>query len=69
VTACRCGHGAHAHEHYRRGSECALCACAGFRTTHASRLTRLLGRRRVGRGQSHTVDRWEDVVDGPPSPV
>ncbi len=29
---CRCGHPQHAHEHYRAGSECALCAdCPRFR--------------------------------------
>jgi hypothetical protein len=28
---CTCGHAAQAHEHYRRGSDCALCACAKFR--------------------------------------
>jgi hypothetical protein len=28
---CSCGHGKQAHEHYRRGSDCALCGCARFR--------------------------------------
>ena len=28
---CTCGHGHPAHEHYRRGSDCALCTCAAFR--------------------------------------
>jgi hypothetical protein len=27
---CRCGHGKPAHQHYRRGTDCALCACASF---------------------------------------
>ena len=27
LSACRCGHDREAHEHYRRGSECALCDC------------------------------------------
>jgi hypothetical protein len=27
---CRCGHGADAHEHYRRGRDCGACRCAGF---------------------------------------
>lgn len=31
VKPCRCGHGKQAHEHYRRGSDCALCACGRFR--------------------------------------
>lgn len=30
---CRCGHGHEAHEHYRPGADCALCAdCVTFRT-------------------------------------
>jgi hypothetical protein len=29
--ACTCGHPRQAHEHYRRGSDCALCGCARFR--------------------------------------
>jgi hypothetical protein len=28
---CRCGHEGRAHEHYRRGTDCALCTCAKFR--------------------------------------
>jgi len=28
---CTCGHAARAHEHYRRGTDCALCACPKFR--------------------------------------
>jgi hypothetical protein len=24
---CRCGHTAHAHQHYRAGSDCSLCDC------------------------------------------
>jgi hypothetical protein len=28
---CTCGHAARAHEHYRRGRDCALCACPKFR--------------------------------------
>jgi hypothetical protein len=28
---CRCGHVARAHEHYRRGSDCALCECRRYR--------------------------------------
>ncbi|WP_372735492.1 hypothetical protein [Nocardioides sp.] len=31
MTGCRCGHLSVAHEHYRRGSDCALCDCAKFR--------------------------------------
>jgi MFS family permease len=27
---CGCGHERLAHEHYRKGSACALCLCAGF---------------------------------------
>jgi hypothetical protein len=36
---CVCGHGRTAHEHYRRGKDCALCSCARYRR-------RLIGRRR-----------------------
>jgi hypothetical protein len=28
---CACGHETFAHEHYRRGSDCALCPCARYR--------------------------------------
>jgi len=27
---CRCGHQKDAHEHYRRGTDCAACSCAAF---------------------------------------
>jgi hypothetical protein len=27
---CSCGHATAAHEHYRRGTDCALCACDRF---------------------------------------
>ena len=27
TVLCRCGHERLAHQHYRRGSECALCGC------------------------------------------
>jgi hypothetical protein len=37
--SCSCGHGKHAHEHYRRGSDCALCACGKFRRSVMARLT------------------------------
>jgi hypothetical protein len=31
-AVCRCGHARDAHEHYRRGTECALCVdCPRFR--------------------------------------
>jgi len=29
--ACRCGHDKKAHEHYRPGSDCALCNCPRYR--------------------------------------
>ena len=31
INACRCGHIQGAHEHYRRGTECALCECDRYR--------------------------------------
>lgn len=33
---CRCGHGSRAHEHYRRGSDCALCSCPKFKAGAAA---------------------------------
>lgn len=30
---CRCGHEPRAHEHYRAGSDCALCDCARYRAS------------------------------------
>jgi len=29
--ACTCGHARDLHEHYRRGTDCALCSCPRFR--------------------------------------
>ena len=43
AATCGCGHGRPAHEHYRRGSDCALCACARYRRPLLLRLG-LLGR-------------------------
>ncbi|GAA3337471.1 hypothetical protein GCM10017714_04650 [Curtobacterium pusillum] len=31
TAICVCGHAQEAHEHYRRGSDCALCDCPKFR--------------------------------------
>jgi hypothetical protein len=31
AATCACGHQREAHEHYRRGSDCALCDCPRFR--------------------------------------
>ena len=28
---CRCGHGRDAHQHYRRGADCAMCLCRKWR--------------------------------------
>jgi hypothetical protein len=36
--ACVCGHGKRAHEHYRKGTDCAFCECSRF---HRSILARL----------------------------
>ncbi len=35
---CACGHGRAAHQHYRRGSDCSLCACGTFRRPLLARL-------------------------------
>ncbi|MFC0548836.1 hypothetical protein [Kutzneria chonburiensis] len=48
-TTCVCGHAAAAHEHYRPGSDCALCDCPRFRdpeqpTSWWARLRKLLSR-------------------------
>ena len=41
---CRCGHPRDAHEHYRKGTECALCdVCPRYRSS-AGLLARLLAR-------------------------
>jgi len=45
IVLCQCGHGRDAHRHYRRGSECALCACS--RWSPPGRLRRLF-RFRIG---------------------
>jgi hypothetical protein len=46
-AVCRCGHGRLAHEHYRAGTECALCLdCPRFRpATGLWRLVAILLRR------------------------
>lgn len=33
---CACGHATAAHEHYRRGTDCALCECARYKAVAAS---------------------------------
>ncbi len=43
VASCDCGHGKHAHEHYRRGSDCAFRDCARYRRPLLQRLG-LVGR-------------------------
>jgi hypothetical protein len=32
---CRCGHAERAHEHYRSGTDCALCSCPKFKASAA----------------------------------
>ncbi len=32
VRACVCGHPETAHQHYRAGTDCALCTCPRFRS-------------------------------------
>jgi hypothetical protein len=34
LATCRCGHRQDTHQHYRRGSDCALCSCPRW---HAER--------------------------------
>lgn len=45
---CRCGHISLAHEHYRRGTDCALCACARFHGAPALMLRRWVRDERYG---------------------
>ena len=35
--SCKCGHAANAHEHYRRGTDCAMCTCPKFRAGSSAR--------------------------------
>lgn len=37
-ATCGCGHGRTAHEHYRRGTDCALCGCERYRRPLLRRL-------------------------------
>jgi hypothetical protein len=36
AAVCRCGHDRKAHDHYRRGSDCALCDCAAWKSSRRS---------------------------------
>jgi hypothetical protein len=54
---CRCGHGRRAHVHYRKGTDCALCACPRF---HRGLLRRLLGARRWSPSVRWPVRRTDD---------
>jgi hypothetical protein len=40
---CSCGHGKPAHQHYRRGTDCAMCSCARYTRPGLRRL--VAGRR------------------------
>jgi hypothetical protein len=58
--SCVCGHPREAHEHYRAGSDCALCGksgCPRFRVAGGlrARLTRLLGQPFAGRAPGSTA--------------
>ncbi|MFT3716860.1 MAG: hypothetical protein QM774_13225 [Gordonia sp. (in: high G+C Gram-positive bacteria)] len=35
--ACVCGHARDAHEHHRRGTDCALCDCEHYRSATGAR--------------------------------
>ncbi|GAA4121676.1 hypothetical protein GCM10022215_26800 [Nocardioides fonticola] len=54
---CRCGHEHAAHEHYRRGTDCALCDCRRYRRPLRSLLSRLPSLARADR----TPDERPDV--------
>jgi hypothetical protein len=36
VAACRCGHGADAHSHWRAGTDCSACGCGRFQRERAT---------------------------------
>ncbi|NEM05962.1 hypothetical protein [Geodermatophilus normandii] len=38
TATCGCGHAKPAHEHYRRGTDCAFCDCARYRRPLLRRL-------------------------------
>jgi hypothetical protein len=40
---CSCGHRKQAHEHYRAGSDCALCGCGRFHRSLRARFRRSAG--------------------------
>jgi hypothetical protein len=40
LKPCACGHGRQAHQHYRRGKDCALCSCTRYRRGLLSRWLR-----------------------------
>ncbi|WP_165497165.1 hypothetical protein [Rhodococcus sp. ABRD24] len=44
TSECSCGHEFAAHEHYRRGTPCALCDCPKFRRPRTSLIDRLFRR-------------------------
>jgi hypothetical protein len=51
LDACTCGHGRSAHEHWRPGSECALCSsvCTHYRPARSRSHGRLARGLRLGR--------------------
>lgn len=49
---CLCGHATEAHEHYRRGSDCALCECARYKATAAKPHDELGARREQARARA-----------------
>ncbi len=42
AATCGCGHVKRAHEHYRRGSDCAFCDCVRYRRPLLRRLVRFV---------------------------
>ncbi len=49
APACVCGHAKVAHEHYRDGSDCAVCACKRYR--RPSRVLDVI-KAKLGRGEA-----------------
>lgn len=57
AVLCRCGHDRESHQHYRPGSDCALCECQ--RWSPPTWLSRLLGRLgRLRAAVRFRVSRW-----------
>jgi hypothetical protein len=62
LAACHCGHGRDTHRHYRRGSDCALCACPRWAPERAWQRLGLLRPRPSGRTADGQPDRARQLT-------